>query len=198
MVEVNCIGQKCPLPLINTKKALVAHPTEDLLIKVDNETSCTNLRSYLADNGIQFTESFDGSIYTIVTGEKPLDLEPKEEAPYCTSENQGYIVVLDSNEMGRGDAQLGAILLKGFLTALSEADILPQEIICYNSGVLIAASNSPASEYLKKLHSKGVKVTLCGTCVDFYQIKQDLAIGEISNMLYILGKLSGPLKIVKP
>ncbi len=199
MVEVNCIGQKCPLPLISTKKALVEHPNEVLVITIDNEISCSNLESYLTDNGVEFSVVKNGPLSTITTGSKSTITPLKEPEPYCsTSSDQGYIVVLDGTEMGQGSSELGTILLKGFLTALSENDSLPVELICYNGGVKLASSDSAFCEYLKKLNGKGVKVTLCGTCVDFYGIKETLAVGEISNMYYILNRLSSSLKIVKP
>jgi selenium metabolism protein YedF len=199
MVEVNCIGQKCPLPLINTKKTLVEHPNEVLVITIDNEISCNNLESYLADNGIEFSVVRDGKISTITTGNKTAVAPLKEPEPYCSSPSEfGYIVVLDKTEMGQGSSDLGAILLKGFLTALSENETLPVEVICYNSGVTLASSESIFCEYLKKLKDKGVKITLCGTCVDFYSIKDKLVVGEISNMYYILNRLNSTLKIVKP
>lgn len=199
MVEVSCIGQKCPLPLINTKKALGEHPNEVLVITIDNEISCDNLESYLTDNGIEFSVVCDGKISTITTGSKTAVAPLKEPAPYCSSSSEsGYIVVLDGTEMGQGSSDLGAILLKGFLTALSENDTLPAEVICYNGGVTLASGESIFCDYLKKLNAKGVKITLCGTCVDFYSIKDKLVVGEISNMYYILNRLSSTLKIVKP
>lgn len=199
MVEVSCIGQKCPLPLINTKKALVEYPNEVLVITIDNEISCGNLESYLVDNGIEFTVVRDGKISTITTGSKTAVAPLKEPEPYCSiSSESGYIVVLDKTEMGQGSSELGTILLKGFLTALSENDALPVEVVCYNSGVTLASGESIFCEYLKKLSVKGVKITLCGTCVDFYSIKDNLVVGEISNMYYILNRLNSSFKIVKP
>jgi len=199
MVDVNCIGQKCPLPLINTRKAILKHPNEMLVISIDNGTSCDNLKSYLTDNGIEFSISQKGNVFTITTGSNISIAPMKDPEPYCSSLNEsGYIVVLDGNEMGKGSVELGTILLKGFLTALSESDTLPIEIICYNGGVQLASSKSMFCDYLKNLVDKGVKVKLCGTCVDFYNIKDMLVVGEISNMYYILNRLNSKFKIVKP
>jgi selenium metabolism protein YedF len=199
MVEVNCLGQKCPLPLISTKKALLAHPNEDLAIIVDNETSCNNLKSYLTDNGISFTVAAQNETFTIYTGKGEMLNPLSNPSQYCSSTSDaGFIVVFDRCSMGDGDASLGAILLKGFLTALSENEQLPLEVICYNSGVLLADSQSEFSEYFKKIERLGVKITLCGTCVDFYGIKERLAAGSISNMMYILNKLSSAAKVIKP
>lgn len=200
MVEVNCLGLKCPMPLIATKKALLENPGKNLRILIDNETSCSNLKTYLSDNGIEFSVNELKGIFYFETGSTPIVAPLKEEASYCSSnaENSRFIVVLDSAEMGRGSTELGSILLKGFLTALSESDILPDEVICYNGGVVLASSESQFSGYLKKIADRDVKITLCGTCVDYYGIKDKLVAGNISNMMYILSRLSSTLKIVKP
>lgn len=200
MVEVNCIGQKCPMPLIATKKALISNPNTDLCILLDNETSCSNLKTYLTDNGVEFlVETVDG-IFRIVTGNSkgPID-SLSDETTYCNSNlERNYIVVLDSNVMGNGSEELGEILLKGFLSALYESDFLPAEVICYNKGVLLASSDTSFAGYLKALEEKNVKITLCGTCVDYFDIKSKLQVGTISNMMYILERLSSSFKIVKP
>lgn len=200
MVEVNCIGQKCPMPLITTKKALIGNPNDILCILLDNETSCSNLKTYLTDNGLEFSVEKVNGVFRIVTGNSIVQIESLgNEENYCNSNlERSYIVVLDSNEMGQGSMELGTILLKGFLSALSESDFLPAEVICYNKGVLLASSNTPFAGYLKVLEDKNVKITLCGTCVDYFGIKDELQAGKISNMMYILERLSSSFKIVKP
>lgn len=198
MVEVNCIGQKCPLPLIHTKKAIVENPNTSLKILVDNETSCSNLKSYLQDNGIEFNVLESNGSFAIITGDASK-ITLKEVDPYCnTNKQEGFIVIFDSNIMGTGNSDLGKLLIKGFLTALSEHDEKPTEIICYNSGVLLAENNTETANYLKKILEMGVRVKLCGTCLDFYGIQNNIAVGEITNMFYILQKLTSNCRIIKP
>ena len=107
-------------------------------------------------------------------------------------------MAISSNKMGEGDAELGTILMKGFFAALSESDPFPSEVIFYNSGVLLLLNDSGIMASLEKLKLMGVKITACGTCTDFYGIKDKLTIGTISNMFSILTSLNSASKVIKP
>ncbi len=201
MRVINCKGLICPMPLIETKKAIKESKVSDkLVVEVDNETSFNNLSHFLNDNGLTFDYTQEASTYRLSFEVKELAVKSNEMLnivkPILNKGN--YIVVIDSNSMGYGNEDLGKILIKGFINTLDQLENLPLEIICYNSGVTLAIKGSDTSQSMKKLESQGVKITLCGTCVDFYGIKDNIEIGTISNMLYIAGKLAGNYHIVKP
>ena len=201
MRVINCKGLTCPMPLIETKKAIKGSKSGDILVvEVDNDTSFNNLSHFLSDNGLTFDYIKEASLFRLTFEVKELTSKPIEMLNIEKSVmNKGnYIVVIDSNSMGYGSEDLGKILIKGFINTLDQLDNLPLEIICYNSGVTLAAKGSDTSQSLKKLENQGVKITLCGTCVDFYGIKGSIEVGTISNMLYIAGKLAGNQQIVKP
>lgn len=201
MKVINCKGLICPMPLIETKKAIKESKVGDMLVvEVDNETSFNNLSHFLNDNGLTFDYKQDASLYRLTFEVKELASKPNEmpnvAIPIVNKGN--YIVVIDSNSMGYGNEDLGKILIKGFINTLDQLESLPLEVICYNSGVTLAVKGSDTAQSLKKLEDQGVKITLCGTCVDFYGIKEIIEVGSISNMLYIAGKLAGDFHIVKP
>ena len=201
MRVINCKGLICPMPLIETKKAIKESKVGDtLVVEVDNETSFNNLSHFLNDNGLTFDYKQDASLYMLTFEVKEMVSKPNEmpnmSKPIMNKGN--YIVVIDSNSMGYGSEDLGKILIKGFINTLDHLENLPLEVICYNSGVTLAIKGSDTAQSFKKLESQGVKITLCGTCVDFYGIKESIEIGTISNMLYIAGKLAGSHQIVKP
>jgi len=201
MRVINCKGLICPMPLIETKKALKESKIGDILVvEVDNETSFNNLSHFLKDNGLSFDYKQDASVYVLTFEVKEMVSKSNEMSSISKPiVNKGnYIVVIDSNSMGYGSEDLGKILIKGFINTLDQLDNLPSEIICYNSGVTLAIKGTDTSQSLKKLENQGVKITLCGTCVDFYGIKENIEVGTISNMLYIAGKLAGNQQIVKP
>lgn len=208
MKEINtidCCGMLCPLPLIETKKAIKATKAgEYIKVIVDNGTSLSNLKKYLSDNGInaEYNRENERHILTfqVSAQEQPMS-NPADycELPSKESKPKGlYTIVLKSNYMGCGNDTLGEMLMKGFLSTVSELDTLPQEIICYNSGVKLAVMGTPTAENLKQLNSLGVKITLCGTCIDFFEIKKEIAVGEISNMYYIATRLTESNQIVEP
>lgn len=201
---VDCRGQLCPQPLINTKKALKETVNgEAIQVIVDNATSCQNVSHFLTDNAVPFRIEEQDGVFTITINSPGIEFNPKKEAEeYCEvsfpTRSGSYIVVLTSNLMGGGSEDLGKILMKGFLNTLPNLEKLPQEIICYSSAVTLALKGTDTAQSLVKLNNQGVKITLCGTCVDFYGIKEDIEVGTISNMLYIAERLSSGVHIVKP
>lgn len=207
MIIIECSGMLCPRPLIEAKKAYnQASIGEQLQFVVDNETAATNITTYFSGNGLASTTTREGNKYKITVNKVETNqntIASSNPADYCTpvlnlDKTSQMVMAVSSNKMGEGDSDLGAILIKGFFTALSESESLPSEVIFYNSGVLLLPQESGIMTSLEKLHSKGVKITACGTCIDFYGIKERLTIGTISNMFSILASLSAASKVIKP
>lgn len=202
---IDCKGQLCPQPLIETKKAIKASlPGEIIAVVIDNATSCQNVINFLEDNNITFNLQQDGPLFNLnITIPYTFNENSKQAEEYCSTfqpmkSSKQYIVVLTSDTMGLGNNDLGKMLLKGFLNTLPSLPLLPQEIICYNSAVNLARNGSDTAQTLLKLNEQGVKITLCGTCVDFFGIKDELVVGTISNMLYITERLTSDIIVVKP
>ncbi|HDP74846.1 MAG TPA: sulfurtransferase-like selenium metabolism protein YedF [Bacteroidales bacterium] len=201
---VDCRGQLCPQPLINTKKALKETlKGEAIQIIIDNATSCQNVSRFLTDNAVPFGIDEQNGVFTITINSQGIEFNPKKEAEeYCEvsfpGKSSSYIIALTSCFMGDGNEDLGRILMKGFLNSLPNLEKLPQEIICYNSAVTLAQKGTDTAQSLVKLNNLGVNITLCGTCVDFFGIKEEIEVGTISNMLYIAERLSSGIHVVKP
>lgn len=198
---VNCKGLVCPMPLIETKRAIKESKIGDeILVEVDNETSFNNLSHFLTDNGLPFNYTQEASVFRIkfvVKELKPNSQEHKVDIKPKISQGN-YIIVLSSNYMGAGNDDLGKLLLKGYINTIDQLETLPHEIICYNSGVTLASKGSDTAQSLKKIENLGVTISVCGTCVDFFDLKNNLEVGVITNMLYIATKLAGDCKIVRP
>lgn len=92
------------------------------------------------------------------------------------------VILLSSNQLGKGDEELGENLLETFLTILKQRADLPSAIFCVNSGVLALTEKSLASVHLKEIEDKGIDVLACKTCVDFYGVEEKLFAGKISSM----------------
>ncbi|WP_321467855.1 sulfurtransferase-like selenium metabolism protein YedF [Halarcobacter sp.] len=92
-------------------------------------------------------------------------------------------VFLKSNKIG--DGELGSILINGFLKAMTEQENLPEKIICVNSAVLLTTSKDEDEvlNSLKELEQKGVKILSCGTCLDYYNVRDELKVGLPGNAL---------------
>jgi len=87
--------------------------------------------------------------------------------------------------------------MKGFIYALSQLDELPQTILFYNGGATITTEESPSLEDLKSMEAQGVEILTCGTCLDYYGLKDKLAVGSVTNMYTIVEKLNQADKIIK-
>ena len=100
--------------------------------------------------------------------------------------------------MGYGNDDLGALLMKAFIHTAVDLERLPDMMILYNTGVKLAAPDSGALDDLKALEKKGVKILVCGTCVNFFDLTGKIGAGTVSNMYDIAGALSSAGRIVKP
>jgi intracellular sulfur oxidation DsrE/DsrF family protein len=107
----------------------------------------------------------------------------------------GFVLVINTDQMGHGDRELGHRLLGTCLRKLASADDL-ETIILYNAGVLLAVKESYAAVELRLLHERGAEVLVCGTCVDHFGIRDRLMVDRVSNMDEILATLRAAGKVI--
>ena len=93
---------------------------------------------------------------------------------------------------------LGAVLMKGFIYALTSQEVLPDTILLYNNGAKLSTEGSDSLEDLKLLESQGVEILTCGTCLNYYGLTEKLAVGAVTNMYDICAKMMNAEKVVKP
>ena len=100
--------------------------------------------------------------------------------------------------MGDGDEALGKTLMKGFLYAVSQLPTLPKTMLFYNTGAYLTCAGSDSLEDLKFMEAQGVEIRTCGTCLDYYKLKETLAVGSVTNMYAIVETLASAGKVIKP
>lgn len=191
---VDTRGLFCPQPVILTRAAM--QEADEVISVVDNEAARYNVTRMAEKNGARVTyeEKSDGIYLRIVSenarssGEPEPDTKRPAEAP--------LVVVVPADTMGRGDDELGGILIRGFLYTLNEVEPLPETIIFLNSGVRLAVEGSPVLDDLQKLIDRGVEILACGTCLGHFGLKEKLALGEVSNMYTIAETLLNAGKTV--
>ena len=210
MIVLDERGKACPLPVVETKKALEAAASgETARVLVDNEIAVQNLRKLADHKGWSFCwEKRGGGDFqawiTREAGESLSEEKQREteepECPDCRTEGirPGLTAVISSEAMGQEDDRLGKILMKSFLFALTQQDILPETVLLYNGGAFLSCEGSESLEDLKKLEELGVEILTCGTCLDFYGLKEKLAVGGISNMYEIVEKQCRAHTILRP
>jgi selenium metabolism protein YedF len=195
---VDCRGLACPQPVLSTKDAL-AGATSPLVVIVDNEGSATNVQRFAESQGARVTVSRDGADYHLAI--EPGDgVAGGEEPPIvCTTSPRGQqVVYVASAQMGRGDDELGDVLMAAFLDTLSQFRGEVSHAIFVNAGARLAVEGSPVLEQLRQLEEVGVEVLVCGTCLNHFGIADRLAVGSVSNMYAIIETLAGAGRIIRP
>lgn len=199
---VDARGQICPKPLIMTKQALEAAVVgASIVVLVDNETSCQNVERFLRDNGMAPEVARDNALFKLRFVKQAASLAVADAAAYCLPEagsKATYVVSLASDSVGRGPVELGRVLAKGLIETLKVVEPAPTHLILYSSGILLAVDDSPVVDSLRALEARGIKVMICGTCVDHYQKKNEIHLGTISNMLALLEVQLAAGKIIAP
>ena len=201
---IDCMGMACPLPVINAKKAIEAF-TEDgtLHIMVDNDTAVQNLIRLGEHNGFAVTSAQNGDkAYTVtmavVAGQAKGAQVPAEALSCAAPARGGKVVVLSADTMGGGDERLGKKLMKAFIFALTSQDEAPDKVICYNRGAYLTTRDADTVKDLKTLEAAGTTVMTCGTCLDFYGLKEELQVGIVSNMYDIVEAQMNAALILRP
>lgn len=192
MIKVNAIGEVCPKPVIMTKKALKEIETGIVEVSVDNETSKENVEKMTKEMGYEFKTAQNGDIFVITINKT----EKSEESSAEKEEN--IVVSIGSDKMGEGEGELGKILIKGFIYALTEMETLPKTILLYNKGVFLASTFEDTVKDLKALEEKGVEILSCGTCANFYHVQDQIKAGTVTNMYTILERQMKASKVIKP
>jgi selenium metabolism protein YedF len=163
---------------------------------VDNETARENVRRMAEKAGatVQVEERDEGIYLYIAQGGVPRS-EPSKQ-PTAAPVGGPLVLVINSEFMGRGDDELGHILIRGFFHTLGEVAPLPDTIVFFNSGVKLVVEGSAVLEDLQALCERGVEIVACGTCLGHFELKEQVAVGEISNMYTIAETMLGAGKVI--
>lgn len=202
MIKVNAIGDNCPIPVIKTKNAMKELTGPDTIeVLVDNEIAVQNVTKMAQSSG--------GKVTSEKTGEKeyriliemegaPAAAEAEEEVSCTTDKRGNTIVVVSSDRMGSGNDELGKVLMKSFLFAVTQLEELPKTMLFYNGGATLTTEGSDSLEDLKSLEAQGVEIMTCGTCLDYYGLKEKLAVGSVTNMYSIVETMEQASKVIRP
>ncbi|MBU4581549.1 MAG: sulfurtransferase-like selenium metabolism protein YedF [Proteobacteria bacterium] len=203
---VDARGLACPQPVLLAKKAIAEN--EEVIVLVDNEIAVENIRRLAAKAACAFsvTEREGGVreialVRTEAAGQPPADTGAIAAELPCAvvpGKETGTVVVLSDNRMGRGDDVLGDVLIRAFIHTLAQLKPLPATIICYNAGVKLAVKDSAVLDDLQQLAQAGVDILVCGTCVNYFGLGDQIAAGRISNMYDILETMAGAARLVRP
>ena len=200
MITVNAMGDNCPIPVIKTKKAMAALTgPETIEVLVDNEIAVQNVTKMASSSGGKVTsEKLGDAEYKVTIEMEGAPAADGAEAVCAPDARDNTVVVVSSDRMGSGNDELGKVLIKGFIFAVTQLEKLPKTMLFYNGGATLTTEGSDSLEDLKSLEAQGVEIKTCGTCLNYYGLTDKLQVGEVTNMYDIVETLAKAAKVVKP
>jgi selenium metabolism protein YedF len=190
-MRIDAGGKQCPIPVIMAKKELEAG-AQDVEIIVDGPTQVGNLERLGDALGRAATSEPFGDKFLVKFANGETKVGAKVEVA------DTYAVFFNTNAIGTNNSELGGNLAKMAIFTLSESDKVPSYVLFMNEGVKLVTGVEPQIvENLNTLIEKGTQVLVCGTCLNYYGLKDDLKVGTVSNMYDILGAMQEVSKVIK-
>jgi selenium metabolism protein YedF len=155
---------------------------------------------FCKDNGVEVTTSAEGAVFTLTLIKPASGIIVADEKAYCKPEasQKRHVIVFKSDAMGSGPAELGVILMKAFVNTIKDVCPLPSHLVFYNTGVNLAVEGSSLIGPLLELEKTGTIILVCGTCLDYFNVKSKLKAGTVSNMYTILETISNAGHVITP
>ena len=201
MEIIDAMGWVCPRPVIEAKKVIQKFPQEGGVVQVlvDNQIACDNLNKMSASKGykcevVKRADKDYAVTITVGEGQNQEVVAPQEVV--SAPSGDGLVVAISQNQMGHGSEELGKILIKGFIFSLSQLEVPPKAVLFFNGGVKLTLQDANTLADIKVMEERGTKIRMCGTCADYYKVKEQVAVGEICNMYDIVEFMSGAQKVI--
>ena len=193
MKEIDCRGMACPHPVVKTKQTLEELKEGEFTLIVNDPSSSENVSRFASSQGCSVdVEKRGGDFYLHIR-----KAEAVEEKKIALDEEK-VVIYINSNLLGVGDEVLGSILMRAFLKTLLDMEPKPSRLIFIHSGVRLTSEGSEVLDTLKVLFEKGVEILSCGTCLDFYGLKEKVKVGIVTNMYEITKSLLEADRLVRP
>ncbi|MDA8159191.1 MAG: sulfurtransferase-like selenium metabolism protein YedF [Desulfobacteraceae bacterium] len=190
--ELDCRGLACPGPVMQIKERLEQTGAEAFVVTVDNEAAWENVSRFLEYQGFQVTTERRGEDIRVSAVRQgaapgaPVASEPARRLPERGAEGKRILIMVGTDRLGHGDDELGAGLLLNFLKTVKEMGPELWRLIFVNRGVTLATEGSEALPALLELAERGVKIMVCGTCLNHFKLLEKKRVGETTNMLDIV------------
>jgi hypothetical protein len=106
------------------------------------------------------------------------------------------VILVNRDGMGSAEEALRHKLLRVYLTMLQENGMYPGAICFYAEGVKMVVEGSPILDLLHALESKGVRLIICSTCLQYFGLSEKVVAGIIGGMNDILLAQSMANKVI--
>lgn len=186
MKEVDARGLACPAPVLHTKAALQKDSPKRVRVVVDNAASQQNVQRFLESQGFQTALEQVGTDYVVIGNCDAMPSAQPQPAPKPSSDAKKIMVMCATDRLGFGDDALGLKLMVNFLRTLKEMGDDLWRLVFVNNGVKLTIEGSEVLDDLKAYESAGLKILVCGTCLDHFNLLEKKRVGETTNMLDIV------------
>lgn len=194
--EVDARGLDCPKPVIQTKKAIEELKEGYVTTIVDNSIAIENVTKFAKSMNLKYNvREVDGFFYIDIYKDELMSAG--EALPQPKHKMGEQVIFVASDRFGEGNDQLGEVLMKAFFYTLTETEPYPKAILFANGGVKMTIESSLVLEHLRTLEMLGVQILTCGTCLDYYKAKEQLAVGGVTNMYTIVEQLYSAKNVIR-
>lgn len=199
--KIDCRTLQCPAPVLKTKQFLEQEAAVELDVIVDNDAAVENVSRFLNFQGFEVSVDTQGTTSTVSGKRNPKEAKKLETNPESArvkekSDHQKILLMISSQQIGKGDDELGQKLMISFIKTLKEMGNDLWRIVFVNHGVKFSTKNSVILEELKELESSGVDILVCGTCLMHLGLLEEKQIGETTNMLDIVTSMQLADKVI--
>jgi selenium metabolism protein YedF len=182
----------CPLPVVTVKRALEEAAGESVQVMLDAGAPRENVTRFAVNRGFLVEETALENGYALLISGQPGDscsLLPEKRGP--------RVLLVSSDRLGEGPEELGRLLMKNFIITLLDVAETPDRMLFINTGIFLTTEGSEVVETLEKLGNRGVEVLSCGVCLDFFNRRDKLAAGAVTNMFTIAESMLRAATVVR-
>lgn len=203
-MEVDARGLSCPLPVLKTKKALEEITEGEVTVVIERPDGCENVVRFAQSQGFTSAVEEKEGLFHITIHKGTAAPGSSSPQPGVSAQQEGAgpdttrpVLFITAARIGTGAEELGAALMRAFINTLPEADPKPAKMLFLNDAVTMTTEGSEVLDTLRQLEDAGVRIFSCGTCLDFYHLKEKLRVGVITNMYDTVDTLLTSERVIK-
>jgi selenium metabolism protein YedF len=196
MKQIDARGLACPAPVLQTKDAIENEGATAVDVVVDNAAAQQNVQRFLESKGFGATLEQQGADFRVKAHLKGAAAADPAPAPRAVAEHKKIVVLCATDRIGFGDDQLGQKLMVSFIKTVKEMGPELWHLIFVNNGVKLTIGGSPVLEDLQGYEKEGLKILVCGTCLDHFDLLEKKQVGDTTNMLDIVTAMQLADKVI--
>ena len=196
MKEIDARGLACPAPVLQTKAALEQERPGGVRVVVDNAASQQNVQRFLDSQGFQTMLEQNEDDYVVIGSSISEPGDQKRLSAEQPSDLKKIMVMCATDRIGFGDDDLGLKLMVNFLRTLKEMGKELWRLVLVNNGVKLTVDGSEVLDDLKQYEKDGLKIMVCGTCLNHFNLLERKRVGETTNMLDIVTAMQLADKVI--